>query len=126
MRRLVTALSLAFTFAGTAACSTDSTGPSGSVNGNYSLQTLNGSPLPVYVGNTQLTSERRTLNSDGTYTDVAYYSNGNYFTEYGYFTQYNNSITFDDQTDRTSYEGSISGNVLTTFSPGYTAVYRRD
>ncbi|HKP15016.1 MAG TPA: hypothetical protein VJT85_03100, partial [Gemmatimonadaceae bacterium] len=68
MRRLVM-----FALAGTlAACSLDSTGPNGSVSGNYTLRRINGQSLPyTFSGGLRLMSDDLTLMSDGTYQDVS-------------------------------------------------------
>lgn len=125
MRRLVPLLTLAVAL--TTACNSDSTGPNGSIVGSYSLRTINGSPLPYTVNyNTTINSELLTLNNDGTYTDVAYYSNGNSYVESGYYSQNNNALTFNDQTDGITYQGSVSGNVLTEITNGYTAAYQKN
>lgn len=125
MRRLVPLLTLAVAL--TAGCNSDSTGPSGSVVGSYSLRTINGNSLPYTVNyNTTINSELLTLNNDGTYTDVAYYNNGNSYVESGYYVQNNNAITFNDQTDGITYQGSVSGSVLTEITNGYTAAYQKN
>lgn len=131
MRRLFSAITIAMALA--TGCSSDITGPNGSIVGTYSLRTVNGSPLPYQVSyNRAIRSEEVRLNSDGSYTDYAYYTDGSSFTENGYWTQYNNQITFDDQTDHLQYQGSISGSVLTEStpgsngSPGYIAVYQKN
>ena len=73
MRRLVM-----FALAGTlAACSVDSTGPNGSVAGNYTLRRINGSRCPyTFSSGLRLTSDQLTLHSDGTYQDVSRYDDG--------------------------------------------------
>ena len=61
MRRLVM-FALASTLA---ACSLDSTGPNGSVAGNYSLRTINGQSLPyTFSGGLRLMSDDLTLMSE--------------------------------------------------------------
>lgn len=125
MRRLLPLLTLAVAL--TTACSTDLLGPGSSVSGRYTLRTINGSPLPYMVSyGRRLTQEKLTLNQDGSYDDVAYYDDGTSYDEFGYYTQNNNAITFNDQTDNITYQGSLSGNVLTVISGGYTATYQRN
>lgn len=125
MRRLLPMLSLAFAM--TTACSSDATSPSGTIEGSYSLRTVNGSTLPYQVnGNQFINSESLTLRSDGSYTDIAQFSDGTQFVEQGYYSWNNNSITFNDQTDGIVYQGSISGNVLTEISGGFTATYQKN
>jgi hypothetical protein len=108
------------------ACNSDSTSPTVSIAGTWSLRTLNGQSLPVQTGpSTVVSSEQLTLNNDGTYNDVVNFTNGTFANEFGYYTVNNNQITFVDQSDNNfQYTGSISGNVLTTFS-GITAVYQK-
>ena len=113
----------------TACANNDVVGPSGSVVGRWDLQTLNGSPLPYQINSRlAVSAEVVTLNSDGSYSDIASYSDGTTFTELGYYSVNNNAITFQDQTDGITYQGSVSGNVLTeiTANGQFTAVYQRD
>lgn len=108
------------------ACNNDATSPTVSLTGSWSLRTLNGQSLPVQTSSgLVVTSEQRTLNSDGTYNDVVFFSSGNSSSEFGSYTVSGNSITFFDQTDNFSYTGSISGNVLTAFDGSFTAVYQK-
>lgn len=115
------------------ACNNDSTSPNGSVSGTYSLRTVNGSPLPfTFSDGSVLVSDRLSLNGDGTYVDIATFSNTGSATEQGLWSINNNLITFNDQTDAFSYDGSLSGNVLTeSFPPSrssgsVTEVYQKD
>ena len=126
MRFFVPVFALAATLA-TACSGNDATSPNVSITGTWNLRTLNGSPLPVAVApGSTIIAEQLTLNSDGTYTDVASYSNGTSFNEFGYFSVSNNLITFNDQTDHITYTGSISGSVLTEVSGQFTSVYQKD
>jgi len=114
-----------------AACNNDSTSPNGSVVGSYSLRTVNGNPLPYTFSNgSVLVSDQLTLNANGTYTDVATFSNVNSTPAQGYWSINKNLISFTDQVTNTSYTGSLSGSVLTeTFalnSGTLTEVYQRD
>lgn len=121
MRRLVM-LALAGTLA---ACSTDSTGPNGSVTGTYTLRTIDGQPLPyTFSSGLRLTSDQITLRTDGSYEDVSRYSDGTSFVDDGDYTSYNGAVTFYSTTGQT-YQGSISGNVLTQILNGYTQVFQR-
>lgn len=128
MKRFIPILVAAMAFA--TACTNDATSPTVSIAGTWNLRTLNGQPLPAQLDlNTVVTSEQLTLNSDGSYNDIVYYSSGNYSTELGYYTVNNNAINFVDQTDNVSYAGSISGSVLTTISNSnngsFTSVYQK-
>jgi len=116
-----------------AACNSDSTSPNGQVTGTYSLRTVNGNPLPfTFSDGSVLVSDRLSLNSDGTYIDVATFSNAGSATEQGLWSINNNLISFNDQTDAFTYSGSLSGSVLTETFPAtrgsgsITEVYQRD
>ena len=116
-----------------AACNNDSTSPNGSANGNFSLRTVNGNPLPfTFSDGSVLVSDQLTLNSNGTYIDVATFSNAGSATEQGLWSINNNLINFEDQTDNFSYQGSLSGSVLTESFPAsrgsgsITEVYQRN
>ena len=122
MRRLVM-LALAGTLA---ACSADSTGPSGSVTGTYTLRRINGQTLPYTLpSGRQLISDRLTLYTDGTYEDVSQYSNAPSTFDDGDYTNESGAITFYSSTGDV-YQGSVSGNVLTQILPSYTQVFERD
>ena len=116
-----------------AACNNDSTSPNGSAQGSYSLHTVNGNPLPfTFSDGSVLVSDQLTLNSNGTYVDVATFSNAVTATEQGLWSINNNLISFQDQTDNFSYQGSLSGSVLTESFPStngsgsITEVYQRN
>ena len=116
-----------------AACTNDSTSPNGNVTGTYSLRTVNGNPLPfTFSDGSVLVSDRLSLNSDGTYVDIATFSNAGSATEQGLWSINNNLITFNDQTDAFTYNGSVSGSVLTESFPStrasgsITEVYQKD
>lgn len=122
MRRLAL-LALAM---GMAACANDATSPSTSINGNYNLTTINGTSLPyTFTNGTQLVSEQLVLNTDGTFTDAARYSNGQTRTSVGYYTSLNGSISFNDQTNGITYQGSLSGTVLTEIVSGFTETFQK-
>ena len=130
MRKLVL---LAVGLVALAACNNDSTSPNGSVTGTYTLQTVNGNALPfTFSDGAVLVSDRLSLNGNGTYVDIATFSNGSTSTEQGLWSINNNLISFADQTDNISYQGSLSGSVLTESFPGtissqsVTEVYSRD
>ena len=121
MRRLVM-LALAGTLA---ACSTDSTGPNGSITGTYTLRTIDGQPLPyTFSSGLRLTSDQITLMTDGSYQDVSRYSDGTSFVDEGDYTSYNGAVTFYS-TSGDTYQGSISRDVLTQIINGYTQVFQR-
>ena len=113
--------------AGFAACGSDATAPSTSIDGGYSLTSVNGTTLPYTFSNgVQLTSERLTLNSDGSFTDTSQYSNGSTTTDTGYYTNLNGSITFNDVTAGITYQGSLSGTVLTEIVSGFTQTFQKN
>jgi hypothetical protein len=117
-------LGLALALAG---CGADSTAPSGSINGTYQLHTINGSNLPFTFSNgITLTSDVLTLSADGSYTDVARFSDGRTSTDQGFYTNLNGAISFTSQTASFSFQGSLSGEVLTELLNGYTQVYQKD
>lgn len=105
----------------------DATSPTVSIVGNYSLRTVNGGSLPYTFSNgARLTGDLLTINADGTYTDVGYYSNQGTTTEQGTYSDNNGSIVFDDLTDGITYQASLSGSVLTEINSGYTEVYQKN
>jgi len=122
MRRLAM-----FALAGTlAACSMDSTGPNGSVAGSYALRTINGQSLPyTFSGGLRLTSDDLTLLSNGTYQEVSRYSDGTSFVDDGDYSNNNGAITFYSSSGQT-YQGSVSGDVLTQILNNYTQVFERN
>ena len=96
-----------------AACN-DATSPNGSAIGTYSLRTINGSTLPyTFSDGSVLVSDQLVLNSDGSYTDEANFSNRQPQLEQGFWSINNNLITFNDETDQINYTASLSGTVLT-------------
>ena len=108
-----------------AACNNDSTSPNGSVVGSYSLRTINGSNLPYTFSNGDvLVSDQLTLNSNGTYVDIATFSNAGSNTEQGIWSINNNLISFVDESQipNQDYNGSVSGSVLTETFPDNTAI----
>jgi hypothetical protein len=122
MRRLAM-FALASTMA---ACSVDSTGPSGSVAGSYSLRTINGSTLPYTLpSGLRVMSDDLTLYQDGTYEDISRYDSGTQRVEQGSYTSYNGAVTFESDYGDV-YDGSVSGNVLTEIVNGYTQVFQRN
>lgn len=108
-----------------AGCTTDATGPSVSLDGSYSLRTVNGFTLPyTFSSGVTLTSDVLTLNSDGSYVDVSTYSNAPSSTHTGYFTSINGAaVTFTDLSSGLTYQGSLSGSVLTEILNGFTQAY---
>ena len=130
MRRLVV---LAALLAAAACESSNSVSPSVSIAGQYNLMTVNGASLPYTFTTTNgasatLTSDMLTMNTDGSYSDIAQFqsSQGPYtINEVGTYSTVNGSITFYDQTDGIQYNGSLSGSVLTEINSGVTEVYQK-
>ena len=136
MKRLLVLALLALGL--TAACS-DSTGPGDAVAGTYTLQTINGFPLPVLVDDSgdpdsELISEQIMLNSDGSYHGVTRYRD-TYFGQApqivdepfnGFWTLSGNQIALTESGfPNDPLYGTISNNQLTLSVFGVTAVYSR-
>jgi hypothetical protein len=121
-RALVLGLALAL-----AGCQNDSTAPSVSLQGSYSLRTINGTSLPYTFSNgLTLAGEVVTLYGDGTYTDVSTYLNGQSSSDQGFYTNNNGAITFTDQTAGIQFQGSLSGSVLTEIVGGFTQAFSKN
>src|SRR5689334_24383013 len=96
-----------------AACN-DATSPNGAASGTYTLRTINGFNLPyTFSDGSVLVSDQLILNSNGTYSDQANFSNAGSIVENGLWSINNNLVTFNDQTDGINYTASLSGSVLT-------------
>ena len=116
-----------FALAGTlAGCSIDSTGPYGSVEGSYTLRTINGQPLPyTFPSGRRLVDDRLVLHRDGSFEDISTYSDGSTTYDDGDYENYNGSLTFYS-TMGDVYQGSVTRDVLTQFINGYTQRFERD
>jgi hypothetical protein len=122
MRRIAM-LALAMTMAG---CSVDSTSPNGSVSGTYDLRRINGDLLPyTFPGGATLFDDQLTLYRDGSYVDESRYDSGTSVSDEGYYTSYNGSVTFQSTRNNVTYQGSLSDDVLTVITNGYTQVFER-
>jgi len=110
-----------------AACNIDISGlGTNNPEGSYSLRSINGYSLPYTFNNgLSVSSETLTLSRDGTWVDVARYTNGQVVTYYGYYTERNNNIQFTDQSSQSSYDGTLNGDQLTQYVNGFTQSYRR-
>ncbi|CAN5508165.1 hypothetical protein BH09GEM1_BH09GEM1_16230 [soil metagenome] len=112
---------------GLAACANDVTAPSTTIEGSYNLRTVNGTTLPYPFSNgLQLVNEQLLLNTDGSFTDASQYSNGQTSVDSGYWTNLNGSITFTDVTAGITYQGSLSGTVLTEIVSGFTQTFQKN
>jgi hypothetical protein len=109
------------------ACTNDSTSPGVSLFGTFTLRTINGSQLPFqFSDGAVITSDVVTLNSDGTYTDDAQFSNGAVVVSQGFYSANNGSLQFTDETTGENFTGSLSGDVLTEFFVnGPTEVFQK-
>jgi hypothetical protein len=132
VRRILMALVLA----AAAACGdNDSTGLGASVEGTYTLRTINGTALPYVVqsGSTtvRVIDDVITLNLNGTYTETGHTQttfNGTTTTDTGTdtgtYTTAGTSITLRSN-DGTSISGTINSGTLTLVDQGLAAVFTR-
>lgn len=119
-----------------AGCGSDSTGPSASVTGRWTLQTIDNAQLPYSgVSNGTLitiTADVLVIDSDGSYSDVTSYTitsgatllNGTR-TEQGNWQAANGNVSFYDATDGSTYFGQINGRTLTEVVGNDVQVYGR-
>lgn len=117
------------------ACKGDSTGPGGSIAGNYTLRTVNGQNLP-YVEVEQSTkfellSETLVLTDAGTFTvqgvvrvTFAGQSQNETFNESGTYTHSGSTITFAVPGEQ-SITGTASNSTITFTSEGLTYVFQK-
>ena len=115
----------------------DSTSPSASAAGTWTLQTVNGAPLPfvllqVGADKLELTSDVITANSTGSFTQMTTLKtteDGQVTTESipdaGTYTQAGTAITFTFNSDGSTGTGTLTGNTVTVASQGYSLVYTR-
>jgi len=135
MRRFSRAwLAVAILVAAGACGSDDSTSPTLGASGTWSLQSINGSALPVTIGSgTQavtVVASTLTISSNGNYNEVVTLrpvgaTTNTTFTETGTWSFANGVVTFNDQTDAITYTGSVNGNTLTENTAGFVSVYMR-
>jgi hypothetical protein len=110
---------------GLAACANDATAPSTSVDGTYSLKSINGTTLPyTFSDGSRLTSEQLVLNTDGSFSAVSQFNFGQ-TVESGFYTNLNGAITFSVSGQGT-FQGSLSGSVLTEVENGFTQVFQKN
>lgn len=120
------------------ACGGDSTGPSASAVGTWSLQSINGFGLPftvLFVASPvyrlEILSDTFVASSNGTYVETASVreTDGSSVTtqtqtDVGTWTQNNSAITIT-ASDGTVSSAAISGNIITANESGDVFVYRR-
>lgn len=125
-------------FALAAACGGDSsTGPSASIAGTWTLQTINGAALPFIVAQTgankvELLSDVVVISGTGSFTEttsVRTTTNGVPTTQSvadaGNYTLSGTAITIHFNSDGSTATGSWSGNTITTTDGGLALVYKR-
>ena len=131
MRRILMTLVLA----AAAACGDNSTGLGASVEGTYTLRTINGTALPYTVqsGTTtvRVIDDVITLNLNGTYSEIGHTQttfNGvtttDTGTDTGTYTTAGTAITLRSN-DGTSISGTVNGGTLTIVDQGLAAVFTR-
>ena len=100
----------------------------------WSLQSINGSALPVTIGAggqaVTVIAATLTISSNGNYNEVVTLrpvgtTTNSTFTEIGTWSFANGVVTFNDQTDALTYTGSVNGNTLTENTAGFVSVYAR-
>lgn len=135
MRRLVASALFASVLA-ISACGDGPTGISGSAEGTWFLQTIDGTPLPVTIFETtgyrvEVMGGVLDLHANGTYTNTYTYretENGVPTTidetEFGSYFQSGSTITLEDDEGFTA-QATISGDQLTISEGGFTIRYAR-
>lgn len=111
-----------------AACGdNNSTAPTTNLVGTYQLRSIDGQNLPfTFSDGSTIVSDQLSLSSDGSYADVAQFSDGQAVAEQGFWNNNNGTIFFQSTTGAGNYTGSVSGNVLTEIFPdGTTEVYQK-
>ena len=117
--RLVRSALLVMTAAMLATGCGDEAGPSASIFGTYTLQTVNGQSLPDGVDSSYpfgvVIGGSFDLSSDNTWSRSLTYSDTVTETETGTFT--NNNGSFQFMWEGIDFTGSVSGNTLTIVIP---------
>ncbi|HEY5063087.1 MAG TPA: hypothetical protein VII52_16220, partial [Gemmatimonadaceae bacterium] len=125
--RTMKRLAIAALAIGLAACNSDSTSPTVSIVGSYSLQKINGFNLPfTFSDGVTVTSDVLRLNQDGSYSETEQDSDGFIVQDIGFYSNINGSITFTDQTSGKTFLGSLSGSVLTVIVGGNTEAFQHN
>ena len=136
MRRIRMVGAVATMVLATARCGGDSTGIS-SINGPWTLRTVNGAPLPYTMsggsgGTTELVEDVLTLNVGGTWSEtkrVRTSAGGQITTETrnsaGSYSTFGTSITFTAATGGASRLATFADDALTFVETGATSVYRQ-
>ena len=122
-----------------AACGSDSgTNPNNAaIDGTYTLQTVNGSPLPFTIqsgaNSLTLTKDVLTVGSNGSWTESIDYTetfNGQTSSgtdaDGGSWTRAGSSVTFySNVTSGNAYTGTFSNDMLTLGAGGFVQVFTR-
>ena len=128
---LVVSLSLSL------ACSDGGVVGSSTVNGTYTLRTVNGSPLPYTMPGggavkTEILSDAITLFQGGTFSrarDSRITENGQttsrYETETGSYSLFGTSITLNSIATGKATLATINANTMTIVEPGVTSVFSK-
>lgn len=134
MRRLPKAWLAAAIVLAAGACGSDSTSPLLGASGTWSLQTINGTPLPVTLGSgvqaVTVLASTLTISDNGNYNEVvtlrpAGTTTNTTFTETGTWSLANGVVTFNDRTDAITYTGTVNGSTLTENTGTFISVYAR-
>ena len=123
-------MSIALLAIGLAACSdntNNATIPLQTIPGDYTLRTINGSPLPfTFSDGATLNSDVLTLFDNDKFSETMKLADGRVFTDTGVYTANNTSLTITDETAGFTYSASLSGTVLTAIFPnGLTEVFQK-
>jgi hypothetical protein len=120
-RLLVAALSLALVGTG-AACNSDSTGPGASLAGTYTLRTVNNQSPPVTLcdnlGCFAVLGGQLQLDANGNFVNQLQLQNQGSASAYtqttaGYWVVSGNQISFVDNPDNVTLNGSVSNSTIT-------------
>lgn len=120
----------------------DTTSPSASLSGTYTLRSINNYPPPVVYSQTGTTTTevlggQIQINQDGTFTDVLMLQDTQYGgvagapyndTIYGTWALSGNTVEFYDSSNpNNTYYATVSGNQLSVSAPGspYALLYSK-
>ena len=131
IRKFALATALVAFAIGTSSCGSDSTSPSQTVFGTYSLVSVNGQALPVTLSNTSFgtvviqsaTVDLISQSGSSAYSaTVTGTENGgastNIITDAGTFTSSGSTLTFSSSlAPPLTYQGTLNGNALTVTIP---------
>jgi hypothetical protein len=119
-------------------CSDSTTAPTfASVAGTWSLQTINGTPLPFTTSQsatdrTEILSDIVNATSSGTFTETTTFrftQNGSVSTQTsvdnGTFSLNGTAVTFTFNSDGSTDTGSLNGNTMTVTQTGFALVFRK-